>query len=62
MGTFIFTFIQEIKTLIFGYLHDIAPNVKAKERYVYCHNPSPFMKSEIKNLKYIYKVKEKLHL
>lgn len=36
-------------------LHDITPNVKAKKRYVYCHNPSPFMKTEFKNLKYSYK-------
>ncbi|GCD09732.1 glycosyltransferase [Clostridium tagluense] len=36
-------------------LHDITPNVKAKNRYVYCHNPSPFMKTELKNLKYSYK-------
>ncbi|MBU3213954.1 glycosyltransferase [Clostridium estertheticum] len=36
-------------------LHDITPNVKAKKRYVYCHNPSPFMKTELKNLKYSYK-------
>ncbi len=25
-------------------LHDITPNVIAKKRYVYCHNPSPFLK------------------
>ncbi|MCT2534634.1 glycosyltransferase [Aquibacillus koreensis] len=25
-------------------LHDITPNVKAKKRYVYCHNASPFYK------------------
>lgn len=36
-------------------LHDITPNVKASKRYVYCHNPSPFMKTELKNLKYSYK-------
>lgn len=36
-------------------LHDITPNVKAKKRYVYCHNPSIFMKTELKNLKYSYK-------
>jgi len=23
-------------------MHDITPNVKAKHRYVYCHNPAPF--------------------
>lgn len=36
-------------------LHDITPNVNANKRYVYCHNPSPFMKTELKNLKYSYK-------
>lgn len=36
-------------------LHDITPNVKAKKKYVYCHNSTPFMKIEIKNLKYSYK-------
>lgn len=36
-------------------IHDITPNVKAKKRYVYCHNPSPFMKTELSNLKYSYK-------
>lgn len=25
-------------------LHDITPNVRANRRYVYCHNPSPFLK------------------
>jgi glycosyltransferase involved in cell wall biosynthesis len=25
-------------------LHDITPNVKAKHRFVYCHNPAPFYK------------------
>lgn len=25
-------------------LHDITPNVKAKNQFVYCHNPSPFLK------------------
>ena len=25
-------------------LHDMTPNVKAEKRYVYCHNPSPFLK------------------
>lgn len=26
-------------------LHDMTPNVIAKKRYVYCHNPSPFLKN-----------------
>lgn len=36
-------------------LHDMTPNVAATKRYVYCHNPSPFMKTELKSLKYSYK-------
>lgn len=33
-------------------LHDITPNVVAKKRFVYCHNPSPFNKMSIKEAKY----------
>jgi len=33
-------------------LHDITPNVIADKRYVYCHNPSPFMKKNILNLRF----------
>ena len=33
-------------------LHDITPNVKSKYLYTYCHNPTPFLKAEIKNIKY----------
>lgn len=36
-------------------MHDTTPNVKAKHRYVYCHNPSPFNKMSIKEAKYGYK-------
>lgn len=25
-------------------IHDITPSVRAKKRYVYCHNPSPFLR------------------
>lgn len=25
-------------------IHDMTPNVKANKRYVYCHNPTPFLK------------------
>lgn len=28
-------------------LHDMTPNVVAKYRYVYCHNPSPFIKQDL---------------
>lgn len=50
-------------------LHDISPNVNAKNRIVYCHNPSPFYKGTIFDLlfdtkfylftkfyKYLYKI------
>lgn len=50
-------------------LHDTTPNVKAKYRYVYCHNPSPFNRMSIieakfglkyylfsKYYKYLYKI------
>ncbi len=30
-------------------LHDITPNISAKIRAVYCHNPSPFYKTKIKD-------------
>lgn len=33
-------------------LHDITPNVKAKKRYVYCHNPSPFNHMKLTEIKY----------
>lgn len=33
-------------------LHDMTPNVKAKHRFVYCHNPSPFNKMSIKEVKF----------
>ena len=36
-------------------LHDITPNVVADKRYVYCHNPSPFMEKNLRNFKYSYK-------
>jgi len=33
-------------------LHDISPNIKADIRAVYCHNPSPFKKTNINDLKF----------
>lgn len=33
-------------------MHDITPTVRAERRYTYCHNPSPFLKFEAKNLKF----------
>lgn len=47
---------RKIKVDIWISLHDITPNVKAKKKYVYCHNSTPFMDKDIKNIKYDYKV------
>lgn len=33
-------------------LHDITPNVKAQNKMVYCHNPSPFLKMNFKQMKF----------
>lgn len=33
-------------------LHDISPRVHAKKQAVYCHNPSPFYKASLKDLRY----------
>ena len=35
---------KKIKPDIWISLHDITPNVIAKKKFVYCHNPSPFYK------------------
>lgn len=37
-------------------LHDITPNVLAKRRYVYCHNPSPFLKTNLTYVKFSLRV------
>lgn len=36
-------------------LHDITPRVKTTKQFTYCHNPSPFHKTSIKNIKYSFK-------
>ena len=33
-------------------LHDITPNVNARKVYTYCHNVSPFIEKNIKNIRY----------
>lgn len=33
-------------------LHDITPRVKAKKIYTYCHNPAPFMETDLSKIKY----------
>lgn len=46
---------QKLNPDIWLSLHDITPNVKAKKRFVYCHNPSPFYKMPISKIKYGWK-------
>ncbi len=38
------SFSKKRKIDVWFSVHDMTPNVKAKKRYVYCHNPSPFLK------------------
>lgn len=52
---YFYLYSKDKKINVWFSLHDMTPNVKAKKRYVYCHNASPFMKTDIKNLKYSYK-------
>jgi len=33
-------------------LHDITPNVKAEKLYTYCHNPTPFLRVRLLDLRY----------
>ncbi len=33
-------------------MHDITPRVIAKKQYTYCHTPSPFMKKDLRKIKY----------
>lgn len=46
---------KQLKPYLWLALHDITPNVSANLRVVYCHNPSPFLKTSLKLLKYNYK-------
>lgn len=48
-------FSKKLSVDIWLSLHDITPNVKAKYRYVYCHNPSPFNKMSLREAKYGFK-------
>lgn len=60
---------KKLKPYLWLSLHDITPNVNAKIRAVYCHNPSPFYKATFRDLmfslkfylfsryyKYLYKI------
>lgn len=46
---------KQIKPDIWLSMHDITPNVIAKKRFVYCHNPSPFYKMPFSKIKYGWK-------
>lgn len=46
---------KELKPYLWLSLHDMTPNVKADIRAVYCHNPSPFYKINIKEFFLDYK-------
>ena len=52
---YFYTYSKDKNIDIWISLHDITPNVRASERYVYCHNPSPFMRLDLKDLRYSYK-------
>ena len=41
---FFYRYSKKRKIDIWLSIHDMTPNVKAKKRFVYCHNPSPFLK------------------
>ncbi len=60
---------KRIKPDVWFSLHDMTPNVFAKKRFVYCHNPTPFYKTSwkmfrlswkeylfVKFYKYLYKI------
>lgn len=47
---------MKIKPDIWFSLHDISPNVVAKKRFVYCHHPTIFYKSTLKDWRFDYKI------
>jgi len=49
-------FSKKIKPDVWFSLHDVSPNVVAKKRFVYCHHPTVFYKSTIKDWKFDYKI------
>jgi len=53
---YFYKFSQQRNIYVWFSLHDITPRVKADRLYTYCHNPSPFMKRDIKKIKYGWKV------
>lgn len=47
---------KEIQPDIWFSLHDVSPNVVAKKRLVYCHHPTIFYKSTLKDWRFDYKI------
>ena len=46
---------KKLKPHLWLSLHDITPNIIADLKVVYCHNPSPFLKTDLKLFRYNYK-------
>ena len=46
---------KQLKPYLWLSLHDISPNVESHLKAVYCHNPTPFYKAPLSNLRYNYK-------
>lgn len=46
---FFYFYSKKIDVDIWFSVHDISPNIKAKERYVYCHNSLPIQKLKLKD-------------
>ena len=47
---------EQLKPDVWFSLHDVSPNVVAKKRFVYFHNPTIFYKSSFKDWKFDYKI------
>lgn len=47
---------KELNADIWFSMHDLSPNVIAKKRFVYCHNPSPFYQLSTKEWFYGFKI------
>lgn len=47
---------KRLKPWLWLSLHDISPNVRARFRAVYCHNPTPFYHMKRADVKYSYKI------
>lgn len=47
---------KKIKPDVWFSLHDVSPDVVAKKRFVYCHHPTVFYKSTLKDWRFDYKI------